>query len=342
MAHEIRKTDNFGEVRGNGKRAWHGLGIEIEEGLSAVQGFRKIGLDWKNTLAPVFAKIEGMGPDGEATSKETLLPDHRAHIRLDTGMVHGIVSKGYVELDNMDLARFADTLGEEAGVKVETAGSLFDGRRVFACVKMPEIISAVPGDLLESYVLLSNGHGGTAGFNVYPTSVRVVCANTLRWSERDAARGLSFIHLGGSMEERLKLAKTALGRVRKETAKFEFEVEALVKSEISAEEVVVLMREIYDATFGKIGEGLEKKARLRLEKKRETVLDKWAANLENERNALDGMRGTRWAAYNAISEWHDHERGFAGAKTAARMNSNVYGASHTDKVKAYRRVLASV
>ncbi len=35
MAHMIMGTDRYGEVRKNGQRAWHGLGLEIEEGFGA-------------------------------------------------------------------------------------------------------------------------------------------------------------------------------------------------------------------------------------------------------------------------------------------------------------------
>jgi len=39
MAHEIRSSDRFGEVRANGQRAWHGLGVEIPEGIDTVAAF---------------------------------------------------------------------------------------------------------------------------------------------------------------------------------------------------------------------------------------------------------------------------------------------------------------
>lgn len=62
MAHEINNSDRFGEVRVNGKRAWHGLGVEIADGLNAVEGFKAIGLDWQTELLPVYA--ERMTMDG--------------------------------------------------------------------------------------------------------------------------------------------------------------------------------------------------------------------------------------------------------------------------------------
>lgn len=345
MGHEINKTDKFGEVRSNGLRAWHGLGDPIPEGLTAAEGFERLGLGWRTNLVPIFADLPaGVDADGRFVSQRVEVKGYRAHLREDTGETLGVVSDGYRSLENMDLARFADSLaGADAAITVETAGSLHSGRRIFACVKLPEVVKASAADVMEQYVLVSNGHGGFASFSCYPTSVRVVCANTLRWSERDAARGMSFIHLGGSMEERLKLARTALGVARQETVKFQEQVDALVRSNVSVEKAKTLARECYDLCFGKIEEaGADSDSTKRALERRESVLSKWIANLENERQQVAGIKGSKWALYNAISEWHDHERGFAEDGSNARVSSNLFGVSQKDKLKVYRKILASV
>lgn len=344
MAHEIHSSDNFGEVRSGGKRAWHGLGIEIDDGLSAEDAFEKVGLGWRTTLAPVFANVDVVGPDGSISTKQVELPEQRAHLRTDTMGVLGIVSDKYQPLENMDLARFADSIaGVDAAVTVETAGSLHNGRRIFACVKLPEVVRASADDVMEQYVLVSNGHGGFASFSCYPTSVRVVCANTLRWSERDAARGMSFIHLGGSMEERMKLARHALGVARLETAKFQEQVDMLVKSNVTVARAKEMALSIYSKTFGDIKKaGATQESIDKYEAKRSDIVGKWLANLDDERQQLVGAKGTAWGLYNAISQYHDHERGFSEDGSVARVSSNVFGVSQKDKLKAFRTILASV
>lgn len=342
MAHEIKESDKFAEVQSGGKRAWHGLGVEIPDGLSAEDAFVKVGLGWRTTLAPVFATLDVVGPNG-IESKRIELPDQRAHVRTDTQEVLGVVSDKYQVLENIDLARFADSLaGADAAISVETCGSLHSGRRVFACVKLPEVVKATADDVLEQYVLVSNGHGGFASFNCYPTSVRVVCANTLRWSEKDAARGLSFIHLGGDMEERQKLARTALGIARAETKQFEEQVQALVRSNVTVANVRKMYLGIYDSCFGKIDGSATGETRDKLEAKRAEVIEKWVANLDDERQKVKGIVGTKWAAYNAVSQWCDHERGFAEDGSVARVSSNVFGVSQKDKLTAFRKILATV
>lgn len=344
MAHEINSTDKFGEIRENGKKAWHGLGVEIPDGLTAEEGFEKIGLGWRTTLAPVFARIEGMGEDGPTTTVMEI-PDKRAHYRSDTMELLGVVSDGYRPLENMDLARFADALAdaEQGKVTVETAGSLHSGRRIFACVKLPEQVRATAEDVMDQYILVSNGHGGFASFACYPTSVRVVCANTLRWSEADVARGLRFFHLG-SMEDKLKNARTALGIARKETELFQKQVSALVGLNLSKVKMTNLAERIYAECFGKIADHLEPESKAKLEAKRDEVVGNWLKNLEDKRQQLPGISGTGWAFYNAISQWHDHERGRFGevAESNGRISSNLFGVSNEHKRKAFRRILAAV
>jgi phage/plasmid-like protein (TIGR03299 family) len=346
MSHGIETTDRFGEV---GKKAWHGLGIEIPDGLNAQDGFQRIGLGWRTILAPVYAEVDVMGTaaNGDPTmvKQRIEIPEKRAHFRADDMTMLGVVSDGYRPLENMDLARFADALcdAEQGKVIVETAGSLHSGRRVFACVRLPEEVRATEEDVMKQYVLVSNGHGGFASFSCYPTSVRVVCANTLRWSESDLALGLRFFHLG-SMEDKLKNARTALGIARKETQRFQEQVTALVGRSLTTAKMKELAEVIYGQCFGKIDAHLEPESRAKLEAKRDEVVGTWLKNVQNERQTLKGIEGSAWALYNGISEWHDHERGRFGEDPTAngRISSNLFGVSNEHKRKAFRRILQAV
>lgn len=340
MSHEIRENDRFGEVRSGGQRAWHGLGIVIPDGLTATEAFPEIGLDWETELLPVYA--DQLTPEGV---RRIAGGDSRMHVRRDTGQVLGMVADGYKPFDNGDLAKFADALaGADAAVRVETAGSLYDNRRVFACVRLPEVIRATAEDVLSLYIVVSNGHGGFASFSCYPTSVRVVCANTLRWSEKDVAKGLKFRHTG-NFEEKLKAARTCLGIAREETKKFQEQVAALVRTQLDASSAQAFMEMAWEDCFGRLDkEAMEPESFAKMLAKRDTDVATWMANLENERNSLPGIEGSVWAAFNAVTEWQDHERGrFRGVdESDARVHSNVFGTVNVAKLKVYRRALELV
>ena len=62
-------------------------------------------------------------------------------------------------------------------------------------------------------------------------------------------------------------------------------------------------------------------------------------NFDNERNTLPGVKHTAWGAYNAVSEWADHQRNYRGLNPAEKLNRRLdsvwFGASHQLKQAAY-------
>ncbi len=345
MGHGIEENDRFGEVRLNGKRAWHGLGIEIEPGLKVAAAFDKIGLNWDTELLPVFATYKG----GDGKQKQFKLPDTMAHVRQDTKQLLSVVSTGYKPIQNKEMAEFADALVEgEHGVEAETAGSLHNGKVVFTLVKLPHDIAVTDEDVLKNYILLRNSHDCTTAFSAYVTSIRVVCANTLRLSESDARHGISCQHTG-NLKDKLEAARYILGLMTQQTKEFEAKVRLLAAKHMTADDVKAYFAKVHDVTFGIIPEpdGGDEKGRKRFERKierRDALLARWAQNYENAQQTLDGIRGTAWAAYNAISQWHDHERGRMGTvqESDVRVHSNLFGVSDQGKQRAFRGALELV
>jgi phage/plasmid-like protein (TIGR03299 family) len=332
MAHNIEKNDALA-FTGSRQRIWHGIGEQIPEGLSAQEAFEKIGLGWKTKLRPVFClsnDLEMVPCDG-----------HMMHVRSDNGLQLGMVTDGYRPFENQDLARFADLLaGEDAAVTVSTAGSLFNCRRVFALVKLPEVIRATSEDISELYILCSNGHGGFASFSVYPTSVRVVCANTLRMSERDAGKGISFRHTG-DFSEKVKMARLVLGTAKQETQRFQEQVNALVGCNLSVGQAREFMNQAWEIAFGKL-DNVRREDLPKMLAKRDVMVEEWLGMMENERNSMPGIKGTLWSALNAVTEYHDHERGRFKPESEARLHSNLFGVSALAKRRTLRAALQLV
>lgn len=335
MAHEITSTDSFGEVRSGGKKAWHGLGIEIPDGLGAWEGFQKIGLAWDTALVPVTVDVQGH----LVTDPETQL-----HVRLDTHTSLGIVGKDYKKVGNQVLADFADSLcGADKAVILETAGSLRGGRKVFCTLRLPRDIEVIEGDILNMYVVGSNAHDGTGAFQWYSSSIRVVCANTLAMSEHSARGMIKFQHTG-NVAAKVELAQQSLGIVSKQVDKYEKEVRSLVKKGLKKAAILDYMAAVYDQTFGKISdEWPAKQQASRLEHKTRTVV-LWTAKMDEPHQQIKGIAGTAWAAYNGFSEWSDHERGhfLSTQESESRIHSNLFGISSRDKQRAYRQALALV
>jgi phage/plasmid-like protein (TIGR03299 family) len=336
MGHGITDKDRFGEVRGEGRqRAWHGLGNGIPEGLNAVEAFEQEGIDWETEMAPIQCL---------ATSGIISIPKHFAHIRKDTGDLLGMVTDEYKPFENIDLARLADSLaGADKAVSVETVGTLYAGRRVFVLVKLPHEIRVGKNgeDVMEQYVLVANGHGGFAVTACYPTSIRVVCANTLRWSERDVLKGIRFRHTG-DFDSKVAQAKLALGTAMEESLKFEERVKALYGTKLSKGQMLHFLETTFDDIFGKRDSEAPADFLEKYDAKRTEILAQWYANLDDAQQRIDGIGGTAWSAYNAVSMYSDHQRGrFRGIdESDARVAANLFGVAHREKSKAFRNALA--
>jgi len=334
MAHGITNTDKVATTWKNG-RAWHKLDEELEEGLDFQTAFERYGLGWKTELAVVEATL--------ATGTKIALPDHRAHVRCDNGFVLGVVSNEYKPFENQDVARFADNiLGEDRALAASTLGSLYGGRRIFCSAVMPRDIEVVDGDQVKGYIIFSNGHGGFAGFNSYYSTVRPLCDNTLTMSERDLASGISFRHTG-NLDEKIKQARLILGLAAAEHERFEKSARALVKAQLSVGQVRAFMESAWVECFGTIDASNET-AVIKATTKRDETIAKWIDNMEAEQALVPAITGTAWAAFNAVTKWHDHQRGrfLSVEQSSARLHSNLFGVSNRDKQKVFRKALALV
>ena len=67
------------------------------------------------------------------------------------------------------------------------------------------------------------------------------------------------------------------------------------------------------------------------------------SNFTDDPQNIDGVRGTAWAAFNAITQHVDHNSGYKGknteAKAEARMDSVLFGANARLKTNALKAVM---
>lgn len=320
MAHEITSTDRFGYV---GEKAWHGLGKRLEAGLSATEAFTQLGLGWETGLYEVPALVL---PDGRRVTAD----DNRMHVRMDTATCLGMVGKDYQPISNQEMAKFADALaGEDAAITVETGGSLRGGKRVFVLVKLPKDTEVLDGDMLKNYICISNGHDGLNSFRVFYTPIRVVCANTLGMAEATVS-GARFAH-DGDVTKKIELARAALGIMVRRNEFFAEKARAMAKVSMKQDAIDAYFDKVYARTFG------EEMS----EKHTTETLGEWKGNLSNAHNTVKSTEGTAWHAMNAVTFWHDHQRGrFKDVpESEGRVHSNLFGASASAKLIAWNEAL---
>lgn len=327
--HGINETDVLAAT-GDKYQQWHGLGVRLPEGMTAVGGFPHVGLGWSTEMRPL------MTTDNQGRTMP--VKGYRAHVRCDTDGMLGIVSDQYKPVQNMELAELLDVLaGQDAASTLESAGSFFDGRRVFGCIRLPGVIR-VGADITEPYVVASTGHGGFAGTNLYPTTVRPVCANTLRASEADVGKGVSFRHTG-DMAPKMQQARVALNLAAQEMKRFQESATRLGQMVFPNKHAMrSALGQAYDAAFGRLPERDASELFAKLSAKRAETIQVWEDLLDHPTNQVQGIIGTGWAALQAVTYWNDHVRS-PRIGESQRGHSNLFGASNIAKQRSFRALL---
>ena len=128
-----------------------------------------------------------------------------------------------------------DWLGDKLAM-YETAGSLHGGKRVWMMASIPKEYRAGPDDLIKPYVLLTNTHDGSQALRMIPTTVRVVCQNTLNLALRESGvEGLTISH-HPRLESRIAEARAKLGIIAARFDKFDDELHAMLAKELTVTE----------------------------------------------------------------------------------------------------------
>lgn len=189
MAHEVETMFYTRE------RPWHGLGERVEDALCSLDALKMSGLNWTVIQKSLF------------TDDNIEVTGYKANVRSKDNKVLGVVTDRYKVVQNYEAFAFTDNLLGE-GVRYETAGSLFEGKKIWLLAKLPKIYR-IAGDEVESYLVFTNSHDGSNAIRVAITPVRVVCNNTLNLALHDAKRIWSTIHVG-DINMKLDEAKNTL------------------------------------------------------------------------------------------------------------------------------------
>lgn len=331
MSHDITSED--GLVL-HARPAWHGLGTVLPQLPTVREALKVAGLEWTIEKRPLYiASTATMQQDRPFADSAIQVPDRVALQRSDTGRVLEVVSDRYEVLQNYELADLIDSLALAGDVaKAETAGSLRQGRHVFVLVPRDTFKVGV-SDEVRNYLLFSNSNDGTGALGIVPTSVRVVCANTLA----QAQTGFRIRH-SQSMAQRIEQAREALRMADGKSASLRKVIERLARVPMDIEDRRVFFLKVYEAANGIIPSkpqtAEEERAYLRA---RDTVAE-WIRNLDSSRNTGTGSEGTVWHALNAVTEWSDHKRtvrpGDGDTERQGRADSNLFGTSAAFKRKA--------
>lgn len=274
------------------RKAWHGLGTVVGTAPTPTEALQLAGLDWEVTQQPLTL-VDG-----------TPVPSHVANIRSTDQRQLGVVGKDWTPVQNSTLATLAEQLNQDGIVKVESAGSLDNGKRVWFLLQGSSLSIGRETDRVIPYLLLANSHDGSLALHVQTTTVRVECNNKLN------------IALGQQGQARLKFNHTknitlapneirrAMGLYQGAVDGFKAQAEALNNTELDRKSLDAFFLDVYTKTLGlKIPtqDELNKGEGQRAYNNAVERLAAWKHNFEVEVNDR-GTKPSAWAAFNAITE----------------------------------------
>ena len=295
MAHELETwSDGSASFVSARQHAWHRLGTVLPAEFDAAQAMQHAKLGgWRVRKEPLTTTV--LTPDGVSSLP---VPDQFASVRTHpvTGRpdVLGVVGRGYTPIQNEDHAELLDRLVDQSGAHFETAGSLRGGRQVFVSMKLPRTMRIGGVDPVDLYLIACNSHDGTSAFRLLVSPVRVVCANTQAAAIRGAKSSYSIRHTAGAKGQ-IAQARAALGLTWAYAEAFERQAEQMIAATISTDEFTGIVGRLWPVDAD------SKRSKTIGENRRYELVQLLRHSPTNE-----DIRGTRWAAYQAITEYADH------------------------------------
>lgn len=317
MAHNLyynQRTEkhSFFSVR---EKAWHSLGTIIEDYPTSAEALKFAGLNYTVEKRPLFTldnvNFDLLNALTDGIEPGVSVPNYYANVRTDTDEVLGVVGKDYQIVQNMEAFSFFDSIvGNDDGIKYETAGALSKGERIFITAKLPEYIRVGRDDLIEQYLFLTTSHDGFGSITAAFTPVRIVCRNTLNATMKNQQNTIRIRHTS-SATERLKQAHQLMGISSRLGQEMEELYNHWAKIRINDREVKRLI-EVAMAPSREVLTSLQ-------EEKRDTLSSHYLNIVENvyrfassaPSQLEETTKGTLFGAYNAVSGYFQNVRSFS-------------------------------
>jgi phage/plasmid-like protein (TIGR03299 family) len=321
VAHELATVNGRTALMYVGEVPWHGLGQRLDAPATAREAIAAADLDYEVELADL------------ATASGIPVPGKKAVVRTDTNDVLGVVGDRYCPIPNRDCFGFLDAIVADGDLRYHTAGALRKGERIWMLAKLPgQIRIRFSDDISERYLLLTNSHDGSSCLRVFFTSIRVVCSNTLAMANREGqGEGVAIRH-EGNLVGKVRQAREVLGIASRFFDDLEGQFDLMARhyptySQVSAY-YKALVPDPEDAHPARAQNTRDELFRLYEAGKGQDILE---------------IRGTTWAAFNAVTEYADHHRPTRGRddfdRASNRLDSSWFGTGSRLKQRAFRLAL---
>lgn len=319
MSHGIEATDR---VIVRERQAWHGLAEVFEGPMRPDEALRRARLDWRVRTVPLYyARQDIVRQEAASDGRQQIVRCGRTFGEPDVGLA--TAGNGWTPLQNDDFLDLARRAADGADVEVVTAGSLYSGRIVFACLDLGAW-QPQPDDSVERVLALSNGHDGTRGVRAATSSVRVVCANT----EAHVLGKARSVHHRPNVRQLAERLVREVAEGRESAERLNRADAALTARPMSEVDRVAFYAEVYSLLAPPPSPKAAADRRERWERSRARRVAQWerAAAVESASAAERGWdTSTAWVALQGVTRWGSHERRVRKDRAPWRRGESLLG-----------------
>jgi len=317
-----KRKDGTHEHAYVGKVGWHGLGNELKHGASIDTWIKAAGMDWEiNRSTMSFFNADDVMVE---------VPNMHALYRSDNDFLLGAVSPNYKVVQPKEVLEFFRDLCDSNGFAMDTAGTLFDGKRFWGLASIGEEACVIGNDNIKGYLLLATSADGSLATTAQFTTIRVVCNNTLSAAvgEKNAGR----VRTSHRSIFKPDTVKTDLGIVRGQFKDFMVAARKLAKVKVTN-----------DRASDFVGTVLTDTRTIASADAPSTRAHKAIMELfqgAGKGAEMKGVEGTMWGVVNSITEYVDHH---ARSKTEQhRLSDAFFGRGDQLKAFAFDRAMELV
>lgn len=336
MSHEITKNDHIAYAASGGL-PWHRLGTPVADDLAPADMLKAAKLDWPVELRELSAP--GCGK----------ISDHKALVRKgmngEKDIFLDVVGDRFKPVQNEEMLEAFSAFIKAGGMTMETAGSLREGRFVWALAKTKEGFKLAGGDEVHAYFLIMSPHKQGWSFTAKLTPTRVVCWNTLSYSlSMEGLTGTWKMRHSRSFDDIAKAEMAeALGLAHKTMDEYKEKAEVLSKKKFTDAQTALYLTKVFEPDVAL--QLLEKKEmpknfdsimKIEVIHGRSPLKRVTKALIENPETASPGFslassRGTAWGAFNIVTHAYDH---LLGRTEENRAYKGTMGSNARRKLRA--------
>ena len=311
MAHELEFVNGEASMAYAGDVPWHGLGVRVSNDLTPEQMLKAAKLDWTVDPVELFAEV----------GDKRLATGHRALVRSSDQRVLDVITDDWNPVQNTEAFEFFNDFVAAGDMEMHTAGSLKDGKIVWALAKVKESFELFNGrDQVDAYLHFTNPHSYGQSIDVRFTPIRVVCNNTLTLSLNMKSKNM--VKVSHRREFDGDMVKEALGVAKHKLDQYKEMAQYLSQKRYSDESIVDYFKRVFPVLTKKQDSDKE----LSKSAERGVEIIKTC-----DQPGADLGRGTWWEAFNAVTYMTDHE---IGRSADTRLQSAWYGQNRNLKTKA--------